>query len=461
MRTGRTPNNFDKQQNPKRGNNVRSADYWLRNLIEQAKEAPSSAAGQGFNRTNASIAETIEAMAAYLNQCAATFNEYAGRSMQLSYCPPERLGDGKIIHSRISTTSHSLALEGHSDRIVLTIIPASDLFRFLARSTPAYEPLFQLIRFDGSTDWVLQRHEANGRTTADEIVRNPQRVCQEAFEAFMQQSTTTPSAPFEPVAAEPSPTSPQVAFKALLNKTESADEVSEIRREFMQEVGHDLRAPLSSLSAGLQMFAKGAYGELDERGEQRLEQLQKLCGKVTEMVNQLLEVEKLATDSKTLVRIPASLEYTISEAVCAVEPTANSKSVEIRVDMQGDAAALIDQNRIIQVLQNLLSNAVRFSSPHSQVCVYATLHEHYWEVAVRDFGPGVAPEYQKRIFEKFGQARTPAKADGFGLGLAICKNIIEMHGGAIGVRNEAEGGCTFWFTLPAANSSASSGKYGF
>src|SRR5262249_24810352 len=141
----------------------------------------------------------------------------------------------------------------------------------------------------------------------------------------------------------------------------------------------------------------------------------------------------------------------LDSCVESVSQLADKKSIAVRATAT-DAWVKVGEGRISQVILNLLGNAVKFSPAGSEIIVDALKKGDWIEIRVADQGPGISPEQQKLIFERFHQVPgdDQAKAQGSGLGLAICKLIVEAHGGKIGIESEVGKGCTFWFTVPLA-----------
>jgi signal transduction histidine kinase len=146
--------------------------------------------------------------------------------------------------------------------------------------------------------------------------------------------------------------------------------------------------------------------------------------------------------------LPASL--IVKESVAPVKLLAEQKNVQIEIDPVSEFETVYaDRNRIAQVLQNLLSNAVTFSPSHSKIHLTCKTEFDFTEFRVSDEGPGIPRNEASSIFDRYKQVDGKVKSSGFGLGLAICKAIVEQNGGKIGVITEEGKGSTFWFKVPA------------
>ncbi|MGH9551557.1 MAG: sensor histidine kinase, partial [Terriglobales bacterium] len=171
------------------------------------------------------------------------------------------------------------------------------------------------------------------------------------------------------------------------------------------------------------------------------------------LVSDLLDYEKLKAGQMKLVFGPTSAAAVVEESTRAVQPFAQKHRVTIFAREQQDISLVADGERLIRVLINLLSNAVKFSPSGARVEISVhDLDEGFVQFDVSDNGPGIPPEFQGQIFEKYKQAESSGdgRIKGTGLGLPICKAIVEAHYGTIGVESEPYKGSRFWFRVPKA-----------
>lgn len=221
-------------------------------------------------------------------------------------------------------------------------------------------------------------------------------------------------------------------------------EVQQLRRDFVAMVGHDLRAPLSLVQVSIEMLSNGLFGELSTEGKLQLAKAERSIDRMVVLLNDLLNLNKL---EQTFSIKPQVVEITelIEQAIESTSALASKK--DVRVFFESDAGTCFaDGARVIQVLVNLIDNAVKFSPRASSVMVRTRRRKSYLEISVQDQGRGVPVAMQSRIFERFVQANR--SAGGCGLGLAICKVIVLNHGGKIGVKSRPGKGSRFWFCLP-------------
>jgi PAS domain S-box-containing protein len=236
-----------------------------------------------------------------------------------------------------------------------------------------------------------------------------------------------------------------ISFEDITWRTE----LEKMKREFMAMISHDIRTPLTSISATLGMLAAGAWGSLSDKAMKAIENDEDSLDHVMRLLNDLLSIEKFASGTFQLERKDTWSEKIVRRALFVVNPTADSRDVKLLLK-GSDVEMYVDEDRMVQLLTNLLTNAVKFSPEGKTVTVAVDSNDERVQFSISDEGPGIAAEDQEKIFEKFGQVKSVdfAGAKGMGLGLAISKQIVEQHGGAIGVRSELGKGTTFWVTIP-------------
>ena len=225
-------------------------------------------------------------------------------------------------------------------------------------------------------------------------------------------------------------------------------QVERLKQDVIAMVSHDLRSPLTSLRATFDMLQMGAFGDLNERGTEKVKQSEHVIGRMVSMINDLLYLEKLESGIFELKKSDETIQSLIQQSVSAVQSTAEMKKIALSVTCP-DAKVYCDGERIIRVLINLLDNAMKFSKPGDIVTVSVELLNGAIEIDITDQGMGIPPDKLETIFERFRQVDRDDEISrhGSGLGLAICKGIIEAHEGSIGVRSTVGSGSTFWIRL--------------
>lgn len=196
---------------------------------------------------------------------------------------------------------------------------------------------------------------------------------------------------------------------------------------------------------------EGIGGEVQEKQKKLLRIIAEESNRLIEMVNSLLDLSKMETGMMSFNFTGSDIKLLINKVIAGVEPLAVAKNVSLKADIAQDLPVIkMDNERILQVLLNLIGNAVKFTPGGGKVTVSArTWGQEVW-VSVTDTGPGIPKENLNTIFDKFKQTTITGynKIKGTGLGLAVVKNIIIAHGGKVWVESEVGHGSTFIFSLP-------------
>jgi PAS domain S-box-containing protein len=244
-------------------------------------------------------------------------------------------------------------------------------------------------------------------------------------------------------------------------------DVSERRRlermkdEFISTVSHELRTPLTSLRASLGLVSAGTLDKRPEKQRQMLDMAIGNCDRLIRLVNDILDFEKVEKGKLRFDREPVEAIDMLRRAADVAYTAASQAHIAVRVDA-APVQVLGDEERILQVLNELVANAIKFSPRDTSIRLLAQPQpgsgNELEEVCftVEDQGRGIAPEKLERIFERFqqGDASDSRALGGTGLGLALCRSIVEQHGGRIWAESIPAKGSRFYFTLPAAKSSS-------
>jgi PAS domain S-box-containing protein len=244
---------------------------------------------------------------------------------------------------------------------------------------------------------------------------------------------------------------------ALLAKAEAAyrdaDAANRSKDEFLATVSHELRTPLNAIMGWTQLLlASGPNAGDPERRQRGLETVVRNAKLQAQLIDDLLDVSRITSGKMRLDVQPTDLAAVIDAAVEAIRPAAEAKQIQLRRVLDPFAGPVMgDPARLQQVVWNLLSNAVKFTPKGGKAEVRLERVNSHVEILVADTGAGIAPEFLPHVFERFRQldASTTRRHGGLGLGLAIVRHLVELHGGTVRVKSPGEGqGSTFVVGLP-------------
>lgn len=234
----------------------------------------------------------------------------------------------------------------------------------------------------------------------------------------------------------------------------AAREADRMRQDLMHMIVHDLRSPLSSVMASLELMMRGVPGALSDQQLQVLQIANTSATSMLEMINTLLDISRLEAGRMPIERCRGDIHSIIIDAVRRLSSLALDRAISVEIGVDSNIPHIYaDIGLVGRVIQNLVSNAIKFSNRGGLVRVQAAVRPEDGQekvlVAVSDQGVGIAPGDRERIFAKFSQVGE--RRGGTGLGLAFCKQAIEAHGERIWVESELGRGSTFFFTLPLAS----------
>jgi PAS domain S-box-containing protein len=244
-----------------------------------------------------------------------------------------------------------------------------------------------------------------------------------------------------------------VGAVVVLRDISQEREVDQLKTSLVSTVSHELRTPLTMIQGFSELLlTRDDLGR--ERSRDALQQVHSSAQRLGRLIDDLLSVSRIESGKLTVEVAPVDLAAVISEVVASFEAQTGRRFV-VELD-SGLAQALGDRDKIVQVITNLVSNAVKYSPAPSSVEIVARSGDNYAEVSVIDHGIGMTEEEQSHVFEKFTRADRPEvrKAGGTGLGLYISKSLVEIQRGQLWVRSTPEGGSTFSLSLPLAGASA-------
>jgi PAS domain S-box-containing protein len=229
-----------------------------------------------------------------------------------------------------------------------------------------------------------------------------------------------------------------------------AEEANRLRDEFLATVSHELRTPLNAIIGWSRLLHSN---QLDKQGvEHALEVIERNAWAQKQIIEDILDVSRIITGKLRMGLAPIELSEVLQAAIDVVQPAAAAKQIEVRTRIDSpDLRVYGDAERLQQVAWNLLSNAVKFSSPGGTVEASISQEGGQVEMSVVDNGPGIAPEFLPHVFERFSQADSSStrRHSGLGLGLAIVRHLVELHGGTVRAENRQDSnGAILTVTLP-------------
>ena len=239
------------------------------------------------------------------------------------------------------------------------------------------------------------------------------------------------------------------AFNLMCNML---NELDKMKSDFFSSVAHELRTPLSTLKMAISVLLEGREGPITDRQKELLRLVEGEINRLVSLINSLLDLSKMEAGMMTYHLEPKDLAPLIDQAIKEMGPLFDAKKINLETKVsEGLPVVKMDSERVLQVIRNIIGNAVKFTPHGGYVRVSARPADQGVEVSVADTGPGIASENLTTVFEKFRQipVKGTSRPKGTGLGLAIAKQIVTHHGGKIWAESEIGHGSTFVFVLPA------------
>jgi signal transduction histidine kinase len=240
-------------------------------------------------------------------------------------------------------------------------------------------------------------------------------------------------------------------FKEIEEKSAQLEVANKHKSEFLANMSHELRTPLNAIIGFSEVLSERMFGELNEKQADYLKDIHESGKHLLSLINDILDLSKIEAGHMELDLASFDMPAAIGNAMTLVRERAQRHGIALGQEVDSRLGEFrADERKFKQILLNLLSNAVKFTPDGGRVDVLASMNGKNVEIAVRDTGIGIAPEDQASLFEEFKQVGRDytRKAEGTGLGLALTKRFVELHGGTIKVESAAGKGSTFTVYLP-------------
>ena len=246
--------------------------------------------------------------------------------------------------------------------------------------------------------------------------------------------------------------------RELLAAKEQAESASQAKSEFLSRMSHELRTPMNSVLGYAQLMEMEDDPPLAPVHLEYLATIRTAGKHLMVLINEVLDLSRIEAGRLELELDAVNASDALRQCMNLAQPLATQQGISISFEYGAHDSLIVyaDEKRLSQVILNLITNAIKYNKPAGRVIIeLAAMDQHYVRLSVHDTGPGIAPENQIRVFEKFERlSETSAGTDGAGIGLAISKRIIELMGGRIGVSSRRGEGSTFWVDVPRTPSRA-------
>ncbi|KYK23525.1 hypothetical protein AYK21_02380 [Thermoplasmatales archaeon SG8-52-2] len=230
---------------------------------------------------------------------------------------------------------------------------------------------------------------------------------------------------------------------------EEHKQLEKTKSEFFSMTSHELRTPITPLKVQLQMLYKQYYGKLTTKQRETLMNILKNTERLNKIIEDFLEISRIESARLKFVFKKTDIRETVYETLNLMEGFAKEKNIQFSTDIGKLPAINADPDRISQVLKNIIHNAIKFSPNNGKIEIFAQMKKDFIQFSIKDYGKGMSPKDQIRVFEPFYQVNVTSKEfGGTGLGLAICRGIIEAQKGKIWIQSIEGEGSTFYFTVP-------------
>jgi signal transduction histidine kinase len=242
-------------------------------------------------------------------------------------------------------------------------------------------------------------------------------------------------------------------FAEIQDKSRQLEIANKHKSDFLANMSHELRTPLNAIIGFSEVLLERLFGDLNDKQQDYLKDIHSSGRHLLNLINDILDLSKVEAGRMELDLSTFDLPSAISNAMTLIRERAQRHDIALGMDVGSDLGEVVaDERKLKQILLNLLSNAVKFTPDGGRIDVRAAIENQGVVISVQDTGIGIAPGDQEAVFEEFRQVgrNYTSKQEGTGLGLALTRRFVELHGGTIDVTSELGKGSTFTFRLPNA-----------
>lgn len=228
----------------------------------------------------------------------------------------------------------------------------------------------------------------------------------------------------------------------------AAQQAIRARDDFFLTLSHELRGPLSAIMGWVYLLRSGKLAPTETA--RALEIVERNADAEARLITDMLDVSRIISGQLRLIRAPVDLATFVTQSADSLRPRADRAGIAVDIDCEAtDRVITADADRLRQVIENLLINAIKFSSAGGRITARVSYDAASAMIAVSDDGEGIAPDLLPHVFERFRQGPSASNLEGLGLGLSIVQHLVELHGGSVTATSKGEGlGATFCVTLP-------------
>jgi signal transduction histidine kinase len=240
-------------------------------------------------------------------------------------------------------------------------------------------------------------------------------------------------------------------FGEIQDKSRQLEIANKHKSEFLANMSHELRTPLNAIIGFSEVLLERLFGDINEKQDDYLKDIHSSGRHLLNLINDILDLSKVEAGRMELELSTFDVPSAISNAMTLIRERAQQHGIKLAIEVDPQLREIVaDERKLKQILLNLLSNAVKFTPDGGRIDVRAHLGTKDVVICVHDTGIGIAPDDQEAVFEEFRQVgpHYTSKQEGTGLGLALTRRFVELHGGVIRVESELGKGSTFTFTLP-------------